>query len=343
VVIDSPIAAVKDRSVAVVVDSPDAAIPAISPTQKCPQAASTICAEVILSAPKPFRRRRKAAVAKDEGQRHSSASPVACTAEIPQSLSAHAEHADANEGWGKEGEDWNWVEEEEEAEHAEVDVCVVPEGEESATPTPTCTPHVPSPCKSLEGTSRGDLICGASVVLQGLRAAPELNGSLGVLTRFHSDTGRWDVVLGRHGTKALKPENLVVQTANLFVGSIGAGAAQDDWDWLEEMGYVPGARVVLANVAASPELVGKVATLVAFDSASHLWKVEIDDVGVQSFKTSHLVVQDEDEEQETGDADDNGCAEECGEEEADAEAGDECVEPDGEEEELPTAKRSRTE
>lgn len=343
VVINSPVAAASAGRGAVVVDSPDAAIPAIIQIQHSPQAVSTICVELSLSAPKPFGRRRNAAVAKNEGKLHSNASPVACTAEIPSSLSSQAEHADANEGWGEEGDGWNWVEEEEEEEQAEVDLCVDPEDEESATPTSTCIPHVSSPCESAGGTSRGELVRGASVVLRGLRAAPELNGSLGVLTRFHSDNGRWDVALGGHGTKALKPDNLVVQTSDVSVCSIGAGAAQDDWDWLEEMGYVPGARVVLADVPASPELTGKVGTLVAFDAVSHLWKVEIDGVGVQSFKPANLVVQDDAEAQETGDADVEGCAEECGEEEADAEAGDECVEPDGEDEELPTAKRARTE
>mmetsp|Transcript_57766 Transcript_57766/g.162947 ORF Transcript_57766/g.162947 Transcript_57766/m.162947 type:complete len:506 (-) Transcript_57766:237-1754(-) len=50
---------------------------------------------------------------------------------------------------------------------------------------------------------------GAEVRLKGLVAAPELNGALGRLQEFHSDRGRWAVILpGTEPPKLVRPQNL---------------------------------------------------------------------------------------------------------------------------------------
>merc|ERR1712194_90391 len=53
---------------------------------------------------------------------------------------------------------------------------------------------------------------GATVVIEGIKAMPQLNGKRGKLLRFDGASLRWQVEIEDGlGTRALKPDNLVVQ------------------------------------------------------------------------------------------------------------------------------------
>jgi len=61
-----------------------------------------------------------------------------------------------------------------------------------------------SDSRNLLGPDVGD-----SVVVDGLKAAPELNGCRGKILKFIEDSGRFEVQLeGMEGTKAFKASNL---------------------------------------------------------------------------------------------------------------------------------------
>merc|ERR1711865_1097071 len=56
---------------------------------------------------------------------------------------------------------------------------------------------------------------GATVVLQGLKSTPELNGKLGKLKTWNSQSLRWQVEIeGEAAEKALRPDNLVPQDSS---------------------------------------------------------------------------------------------------------------------------------
>mmetsp|Transcript_12428 Transcript_12428/g.29271 ORF Transcript_12428/g.29271 Transcript_12428/m.29271 type:complete len:478 (+) Transcript_12428:136-1569(+) len=58
---------------------------------------------------------------------------------------------------------------------------------------------------------QGDIHGGQTIRLQGLKAAPELNGESGLALRFHKETGRWLVRLRNGEGKQVKPDNLEAQ------------------------------------------------------------------------------------------------------------------------------------
>ena len=66
---------------------------------------------------------------------------------------------------------------------------------------------------------------GGAVLLQGLKAAPELNGTKGTLRRFHTELGRWEVELSDGaGIKRVRSANLRpagAQGAALYTATIG--------------------------------------------------------------------------------------------------------------------------
>lgn len=72
---------------------------------------------------------------------------------------------------------------------------------------------VPSPVMA-RGTAP-PLSVGSTVRLEGLRAAPQLNGQRAVCKRLDAETGRWAVRLASGEEKSVKADNLVVEDASV--------------------------------------------------------------------------------------------------------------------------------
>ncbi|CAE7584145.1 unnamed protein product, partial [Symbiodinium sp. CCMP2456] len=56
--------------------------------------------------------------------------------------------------------------------------------------------------------AEGGIHGGQTVRLRDLKAAPELNGEVGIALRFNTDSGRWLVRLRNGEGKQLRPQNL---------------------------------------------------------------------------------------------------------------------------------------
>lgn len=90
-----------------------------------------------------------------------------------------------------------------------------------------------------------EVATGARVRIDGLKARPELNGSLGVVEGLNSDTGRWNVLIDdMREAIALKLDALTVS---------------EDF-----AGIVVGTRVRIAGLDKKPELNGKLGTVESF-------------------------------------------------------------------------------
>jgi len=103
---------------------------------------------------------------------------------------------------------------------------------------------MPSPAHA----AHGDLKAGVAVLLQNLKATPQLNGLIGKVLEQDPATGRWQVELGSHGVKALKASNL----SPVLVASEGTEASAGARQAPACGGGVAGASSASAGAAAAP-------------------------------------------------------------------------------------------
>ena len=87
-----------------------------------------------------------------------------------------------------------------------------------------------------------NIVAGARVVVDGLKARPELNGKLATVKSHNNENGRWNVLIDdMRDEMALKLEALTLDEAT--------------------RGLIVGTRVRIADVEKKPELNGKLGTV----------------------------------------------------------------------------------
>lgn len=105
---------------------------------------------------------------------------------------------------------------------------------------------------------------GSEVKLHGLCITSALNGMLGTCTKWHSESGRWDVLLENGETVCLNTENITRRAAMPF------GSAP-----IFEVGDL----VELHGLCTRPELNGMRGNCVAWDANKGRWDVRVDCYG----------------------------------------------------------------
>jgi len=162
---------------------------------------------------------------------------------------------------------------------------------------------------------------GSSVCLQGLVAAPQLNGTEGVLDRFDPGSQRWHVTLVGGETKAFKPENLQQLPRGGMGGRASAGTARPPSRGPSQSANAPeapharrpsrpeapsrqappglgtgaaatalraGDTVRLKSLMSSAHLNGAVGVLQAFDGDAQRWRVELPGGETKSVRHENL-------------------------------------------------------
>jgi hypothetical protein len=120
-----------------------------------------------------------------------------------------------------------------------------------------------------------ELPVGAEVVLRGLKAKPELNGTTGKVEGFNAESGRYTVELPDGSQYNLKPANLT--------------EVEEEEVETEEDSLV-GKEVVLRGIKAKPELNGTTGTVESFIAESGRYLVELPDGSRFNFKPANLAV-----------------------------------------------------
>ena len=121
--------------------------------------------------------------------------------------------------------------------------------------------HFPIHKTSLKVLSIGD-----SVVIIGIKAQPELNGKIGIVTTEMNENGRWGVSIDGN-VKSLKSDNLIkFDDKKLSIGD----------------------SVVIIGIKAQPELNGKIGIVTTEMNENGRWGVSIDG-NVKSLKSDNLI------------------------------------------------------
>ena len=121
---------------------------------------------------------------------------------------------------------------------------------------------------------------GATVIVDDLKSAPQLNGKTGKLVRSDTSSWRWQVELEEGlGTKALKSANLTIAEAEPGTGREGA------------VGFSVGTSLFVDGLKGAPELNGKTGKLVRFDTSSSRWQVELEEgFGTEALGSANLTI-----------------------------------------------------
>lgn len=131
-----------------------------------------------------------------------------------------------------------------------------------------------------------------SVVISGLKSAPQLNGVTGVLTGYSEDSGRWVVQLpGDKGSKKIKPENLKVQVDSksrcVSVDSLPDDQATESILSPCRNDFRVCDSVTIVGLIGDEELNGAVGTLIEYCEDEGCWTVQLPS-GCQRIKPTNL-------------------------------------------------------